>query len=185
MINRLIVWFYCLPLHQVVILYFVCTAIFSYLSKRFNHHICWKAAVFLLCTAWASLIVWSTVTSRQEAGSFEHYFIPFHSYRAVMNGGNIEILRSNFMNVVLFYPAGLMLCSLLPEKWQGWRKVFVVVVVFCTLSGGIEYVQYVCSLGQVEIDDVIHNSLGAFLGAVLCIIPLEPWRWFQIIPPSQ
>jgi glycopeptide antibiotics resistance protein len=102
-----------------------------------------------------------------------------------LNGGDDEILRSNFMNVVLFYPAGLLFCSLLPQQWYKWCKVLLTVVVFCALSCGIEYMQYAFSLGHVEIDDVIHNAFGALLGGIFCFIPLEPWRWFQIVHPSE
>jgi glycopeptide antibiotics resistance protein len=45
--------------------------------------------------------------------------------------------------------------------------------------------QYAFSLGHVEIDDVIHNTFGALLGGMFCFIPLEPWRWFQIVHPSE
>lgn len=89
------------------------------------------------------------------------------------------------MNVVLFYPAGLLLCSLLPEGWKKWCRVLLTFVVLCALSCGIEYAQFIYALGQAEIDDVIHNSLGALLGGVFCFVPLEPWWWFQIIPPAE
>jgi glycopeptide antibiotics resistance protein len=98
-----------------------------------------------------------------------------------MNGGNIEILRSNFMNAVLFYPAGLVLCSLLPQKWRPWLRILLVSVLLCVLSCAVEQAQYVYSLGQVEIDDVIHNTLGAMLGAIFSIVPLEPWHWIQLV----
>jgi glycopeptide antibiotics resistance protein len=131
------------------------------------------------------VILFTTVSSRPSGETFDHSLIPFHSYREVLNGGNIEILRSNFMNVVLFYPAGLLFGSLLPHGWRKWHKVLLTVVVFCALSCGIEYMQYAFSLGHVEIDDVIHNAFGALLGGIFCFIPLEPWRWFQIVHPSE
>ena len=70
------------------------------------------------------------------------------------------------MNVALFYPAGLLAASLLPEKWSRWQKTLAVLLLFAQLSMMIEYTQLRYALGESEIDDVIHNTLGAFIGAL-------------------
>lgn len=98
---------------------------------------------------------------------------PFHSYRAVLSGENPELLRSSFMNVLLFYPAGLLACSLLPGTWRRRWKLLLVTLAFALLSFGIEFCQYRYALGQAEVDDVLHNALGAFLGAAAAIIPFR------------
>lgn len=99
--------------------------------------------------------------------------IPFHSYRAVLDGGNRELFRSNFMNVVLFYPAGLLACELLPKDWRRAQKLILTVVPFALISAGIEVCQYRFALGQAEVDDVIHNTLGALIGAVVSSIHIS------------
>ena len=83
------------------------------------------------------------------------------------------------MNAVLFYPAGLLATALLPEKWPGWCRCVLVVLLLGALSVGIEYAQYFWRLGRVEIDDVIHNAAGALAGslAALLIPPLLGWLW--------
>ena len=101
--------------------------------------------------------------------------IPFHSYRAVIAGENKEILRSNFMNVVLFYPAGLFACELLPKSWSRAKRVILVAVLFALVSAGIEFCQYHFALGQAEVDDVIHNALGALIGALIGTMPIK-WK---------
>ena len=68
------------------------------------------------------------------------------------------------MNVALFYPAGLLAASLLPEKWSRCQKMLAVLLPFALLSMMIEYTQFRYALGESEIDDVIHNTLGAFIG---------------------
>lgn len=113
---------------------------------------------------WAAAVLYLTVWSRSGSGSYRTEWIPFHSYREVLAAGNREILRSNFMNLVLFYPAGLLLAALLPKRWRGWRLP-ALIVTFAIFSFGIEYAQYHWALGRPEIDDVIHNTLGAVLGA--------------------
>ena len=185
MLHRIIVWFYCLPILDAFFLIFVLTCCFQILNKSPHYPPLWKSIKCILLSCCIVFVVFTTVSGRESGNKHEHYLIPFHSYRALLNGSNIEILRSNFMNIVLFYPAGLLMCSLLSEKWYRWCRVLLVFVILCALSAGIEYVQYAYSLGWVEIDDVIHNSLGALLGAIFSMIPLEPWRWFQIIPPSE
>ena len=73
--------------------------------------------------AWLTVIAMATLTDRTaSATSAAPELLPFHSYRAVIAGENKEILRSNFMNVVLFYPAGLLTCELLP-KAGAWQSV--------------------------------------------------------------
>ena len=94
--------------------------------------------------------------------------IPFHSYREMVATGNREILRSSFMNVVLFYPGGLFLAAILPKRW----RIPVTAVVFCLFSLSIEIMQHSLFLGRGEIDDVLHNTLGAVCGCLA--LSLEP-----------
>ena len=89
----------------------------------------------------------------------------------MLESGNREILRSNFMNALLFYPAGLLGASLFPGKWPVWKRIVVTVALLCLLSIGIEAVQYTYGVGQVETDDVLHNALGALLGSLCGSIP--------------
>ena len=69
------------------------------------------------------------------------------------------------MNIFLFFPLGLTLSNALPRKWHRWLRIALTTLVGCALSAGIEYAQYRYALGMAEVDDVICNTLGAFLGA--------------------
>lgn len=146
------------------------TVLFVLVHKWHSEKRWWKwligAGLFpLLC-----VIVYFTIFARDGGDLLQHNFVPFHSYREVQNGGNIEIYRSNFMNVVLFYPAGLLATSLLPRKWPGWCRCLLVVLVLTAMSAGIEFLQYHFALGRCEIDDVIHNALGALLGVLASML---------------
>ena len=70
------------------------------------------------------------------------------------------------MNVALFHPAGLLAASLLPEKWSRCQKMLAVLLPFALFSVMIEYAQFRYALGESEIDDVIHNTFGALIGAL-------------------
>lgn len=63
------------------------------------------------------------------------------------------------MNIVLFVPFGFFLSGLLPEK-----KTFIVLLglLFSLL---IETLQYTQMRGSFEIDDLINNTLGSYVGA--------------------
>lgn len=69
------------------------------------------------------------------------------------------------MNVFLFFPLGLTMSNALPRKWHRWLRIALTALTSCVLSAGIEYAQYRFALGMAETDDVICNTLGAFVGA--------------------
>lgn len=86
---------------------------------------------------------------------------------AALNGGNREIYRANYVNAVLFFPSGLLGFEMLPKCWsEGW-KWLLTTVLLALFSACIEYAQYRHGLGLAEVDDVIHNTLGALLGATV------------------
>ena len=123
-----------------------------------------RPAVGLVLSAWFGAVLWMTVLSRTPGGTYEAHWVPFHTYRAYFSDPHSEILRSCFMNVALFYPAGLLFGSLLTKKWSFPRGMLWTVLVFGLFSLSIELSQYRFGLGISEIDDVLHNTLGAALG---------------------
>lgn len=135
----------------------------------------WRIAVAVLLILWFLAVVWNTLLGRENVSNYSaSSFVPFHSYYVVLAGGERELLRSNFMNVILFYPGGLLVCELLPRSWGRARKVILVAVLLALVSVGIEFCQYHFALGQAEVDDVIHNALGALVGALISAMPI-PW----------
>lgn len=115
----------------------------------------------LACAA-AFIILYATILTR-SAGVSEAILTPFASLTAAQQ--QPELYREMLMNVFLFFPLGLTLSNALPRKWHRWGRIALTTLVGCALSAGIEYAQYRCALGLAETDDVICNTLGAFLGA--------------------
>ena len=182
MLQAFFLWFYCLSITDAVLLVIVVSVGYLILRQWLGNKRFWLPVIALLFLAWLSVIAVATLTDRTPGTiPAEPELIPFHSYRAVMAGENKEILRSNFMNVVLFYPAGLFACELLPKSWSRAKRVILVAVLFALVSVGIEFCQYHFALGQAEVDDVIHNTLGTLIGALICTIHLKwkPWRLFS------
>ena len=116
----------------------------------------------LACAA-AFIILYATILNRTP-GNYELILTPF----AALTAARVqpELYREMLMNIFLFFPLGLTLSNALPQKWHRWGRIILTTLVGCILSAGIEYAQYRCALGLAETDDVICNTLGAFLGAV-------------------
>ena len=122
----------------------------------------WRWGNLVLLLLMTAAILYATLFSRAE-GSTGLILTPFASLTAARV--QPEIYREMLMNVFLFFPLGLTLSNALPRKWHRWGKIALTTLVGCALSAGIEYAQYRCALGLAETDDVICNTLGAFLGA--------------------
>ena len=95
-------------------------------------------------------------------------FTPFYAYYTFFTGQNTEAMRTCIMNMILFAPLGLFAGELFPKSFPIWKKVLCIVIPCCLLSIGVELLQYLRQCGEVELDDVINNTFGAFFG-VLCV----------------
>lgn len=116
-----------------------------------------------LLAGWFLAVLWTTILSR-EPGSYESSWIPLRSYWLLFSGGNPEIYRSCFMNAVLFYPGGLLLAELLPQRLRYRHGMLFAAICLGLFSLSIELCQHFQHLGTAEIDDVLHNTLGAAAG---------------------
>lgn len=163
---------YCMPLHRLAVIIIALCWVFRKLRAKYGSRLWWKLLMIAAAAVSIGLIGPYTVWNRTSDGvQMAPILTPFHTYRAYLAQPFEEILRMNFMNTVLFFPGGLFLCEALPAKWRGWIKVLLVVALLGAMSAGIEYAQYSYALGQAEIDDVIHNTLGALLGTLVSVIP--------------
>lgn len=107
-------------------------------------------------------ILCATILNRTPS-NYELILTPFAAFIAAQQ--QPELYRAMMMNVFLFFPLGLTLSNALPRKWHRWGRIALTTFVGCILSVGIEYTQDRYALGLAETDDVIYNTLGAFLGA--------------------
>ena len=128
----------------------------------------------LACAA-AFIILYATILTRTP-GSYELILTPFATFTAALQ--QPELYREMLMNVFLFFPLGLTLSNALPRKWHRWGRIALTTLIGCILSAEIEYAQYRYALGMAETDDVICNTLGAFLGAVSLLVAhaIEKYR---------
>ena len=62
-------------------------------------------------------------------------------------------------NIILFVPAGIFFKILFERK---------AIIMVCMMSILIETFQFLTALGQVEIGDVIFNTIGGIIGLIVC-----------------
>lgn len=123
-----------------------------------------------LLAAWAAVTLYTTVLER---GSMEERMLFLRPLRFLWEPvltGKFEIRRAAFMNVALFFPAGLLSAALLPRAWPGWKRLALIAVLFLGTSAAIELSQYIWVLGEADVDDLLTNTLGAILGALPIVL---------------
>lgn len=120
----------------------------------------------LACAA-AFIILYTTILTRTP-GVPEAVLAPFASLTAARV--QPELYREMLMNVFLFFPLGLTLSNALPQRLSRWVRIGITTLFACLLSTVIEYTQYYYALGMAETDDVICNTLGAFIGSTSLMI---------------
>jgi len=113
------------------------------------------------------LFIYGVTVFFRKGGRTEIYMLtPFVSYVKMFQGEASDMLFDILVNVALFMPVGFLWgaqSSLKPPK----RRWFVVLLLGLCLSTGIELFQLFLNKGFVEIDDIIHNTLGCVIGFAL------------------
>ena len=157
---------YSKPLSNIILAIVIAIVAWGYLRTKVQLRR-WTMANFVLFCAAVIAILYATILNRTP-GNYELILTPFATFTAAQQ--QPELYRAMLMNVFLFFPLGLTLSNALPRKWHRWGKIALTTLVGCALSAGIEYAQYRCALGLAETDDVICNTLGAFIGSTSLLI---------------
>ena len=117
--------------------------------------------LWVLLIEYLFVVMCSTIIFRGEQ-SFAYAkleLVPFWTYWAVIKHIPGVSIWDIILNVVMFMPLGLLVTLLFPRiTW--WKMLIVAMVV----SIVIETNQYFFEKGISQIDDVMHNSIGAIFG---------------------
>ena len=138
----------------------------------------WRSGCGVLAGVWLLAVLQATIFSRSP-GAYEVCLAPLEQLRQALRGGNRELLRSAWMNVLLFIPGGLSLAELLPVRWSAKRRFQLALGGLVLFSVGIEAVQWHWRLGQAETDDCLATALGAVLGLLLFRLRLFAAAWIR------
>lgn len=157
---------YSKPLSNIILAIVIAIVAWGYLRTKVQLRR-WTMANFVLFCAAVIAILCATILNRTP-GNYELILTPF----AALTAARVqpELYREMLMNIFLFFPLGLTLSNALPQKWHRWGRIILTTFVGCILSAGIEYTQYRYALGMAEVDDVICNTLGAFIGSTSLLI---------------
>lgn len=157
---------YAIPLWMIIFLMLALLIVWAMLFQHKNQK---KRTIInaVLYFITALIILYATILTRTP-GDYKPILTPFATFTAALQ--QPELYREILMNVFLFFPLGLTLSNALPRKWHRWLRIILTTLVGCALSAGIEYAQYRYALGLAETDDVICNTLGAFIGSTSLLI---------------
>lgn len=118
------------------------------------------------------LLIYSFVLIRLERGIYPLNWIPFNTIREYISDYPsipYEVFMMFFGNLLYFTPLGVIFYLIL-KKHKTILKVLVILLFPITAFSLLEYSQYLLQNGFCEYDDMMMNSLGFWLGAVLGFI---------------
>ena len=121
-----------------------------------------KRIQLILFFASCFAILWLTLLSRTPRLDHKLILRLFWSYRNLFSGrpnGWNEVVQ-NLENILLFMPFGFFF----PWKRKHWSFTMLCGACFSLV---IELTQYFFKLGWCELDDLVCNTLGTFLGFLL------------------
>lgn len=147
----------------IIIFFSMWCCIKKSLTKCTAYQKLWELFCYIGMLLWLFAALKATVLFRSPR-ELAPIWTPFMQIYSLTHGGNPEILRTVWMNIILFVPLGMILPELLPYKWRTRSRAAFTVFVGALASTGIELAQWRLSLGQAETDDVIANTLGTLLG---------------------
>ena len=129
-------------------------------------------AAFSALLSYVFLLLVMLVLSRSGRSEPSAILDPFYSYRKIFafTPGSFEWLCLDVFNCLLYLPLGVFFAAWrqsgdIDEKGRGtlWRAA----ARGFALSLLIETLQYLLRRGVFELDDLLHNTLGTLLGALL------------------
>lgn len=95
-------------------------------------------------------------------------FVPFKTIKMYLRywGSGLNSFENLVGNVVAFIPLGYFL----PRIWKAAGNVFICMFAVFTLVLGIELYQLFSAFGAFDVDDILLNCAGAFIGYIFYMI---------------
>ncbi len=152
---------YAQPLFSLFIVAVISIILYAILNVIFDN-IKWLRILGLLSFVISLLCIFYSTIFVREGGNADLELSPFYSF--TMAKIQPEMYRSVFMNALLYVPFGIFMPYLLSHKYK-IINLLITVLSALFISCAVEGLQYFYTLGRCETDDVIFNTLGAFIGA--------------------
>ena len=122
-----------------------------------------RAIPALLLLLYLAVVSYVTVFSRDE-GSQTDILLGFSYLSRAIRERSFTWLEHPLMNVGLFIPVGFLFTAVYPKKLN---KASLVIPFGLMLSVMIETTQMILQNGQCDMEDLITNALGAYLGMII------------------
>ncbi len=135
------------------------TIIVGLLSKEVKQK--WSYVLWVLLAEYTFVVICFTIICRgTQTFIFARLELtPFWIYKAVKAHIPGVSVWDILLNVVMFIPLGLLVKLLFPKVT--WIKMLLIAILSSLF---IEMNQYIFEKGFAQIDDVIHNAIGALIG---------------------
>ncbi len=144
------------------LLIFLAAAIVSGILFKHNKLVLSQVIAVLTLLTFLSIVFASTVFTRTPSSEHTYELEFFWSWKQVFQG-NKALFEENLLNIILLFPAGLLL-PVIYRKTLSWQKGFFS---GAFISFGIEFLQLVLARGLFEWDDIVHNGLGCMAGCII------------------
>ena len=161
MVDQIVFQFYEVPVLVVALSILACVLLWAVAGSYMYDRRWWRIVNILLYTLSVLLILSITLILRDNEKS-GLYLIPF----SIFEQARIypDVYNQMVLNVLLFLPLGLSLPFCLTKRVK--NTVLITILFAFALSVGVEIMQFILKCGYSEVDDVILNVMGAFLGAL-------------------
>jgi glycopeptide antibiotics resistance protein len=128
-------------------------------------------AARLLFTVYLLILLYILFLTQNRSDTFGEYnLIPFRSilmffryYFVYHEFTFLEWFENIFGNILLLVPFGI----LLPFVWGRRMPLVMIILMAALFSVSVEAVQFFSGLGELDIDDVLLNLLGGFIGGFI------------------
>lgn len=134
-----------------------------------NYKAFFKSSSLSFIIFYAFLLIYSFVLIRLEKGTYPLNWVPFNTIKEYISDYSsipYEVFMMFFGNLLYFTPLGVIFHLVLRKK-NAVFKILVTVLFPVAAFSLLEYSQYYFQNGFCEFDDMMMNSLGFWLGAVI------------------
>ncbi len=121
-------------------------------------------------------LFFSEQMGRVPSDEYKYSLEPFREIRRYIvyrkEIGCFNVMLNLFGNVICFVPFGFVL-PIMSNKQRGLLKITILTFLTSLL---VELIQLMSKVGSCDVDDIILNTLGGFLGYVFFVIGLWAYR---------
>ena len=117
----------------------------------------------IILSVYVVLLLYFTVFGRYSHPEYTYQIYFFKSYRYFFEQFEWQSIRQIIINIAMMIPFGFLLPVLMKNK----HKYLLTLLFALLLILFIESMQMVMQCGTFELDDVINNLIGTFIGILL------------------